>query len=269
MIMAILTISREYGSGGREIARRLAQRLNYKYVDKEQLFQDLDRVGKRWGQAARELDEVCPTFWERHDWQYHGYITLLESLILDYSEADNVVIIGRGAFLLLQDVPFCLKVRLEAPPEVRLERIMVKESLSREKAEDLMARVDRDRACYLQANYGKAWDEESSYDCVFNTGSQTYDQVVEVLLEKLAKKESLATSDAKAYLTDLALAHRLKAKIATDPHVMALTLKVSMEAGTIVVSGVIHTPKELHRVQEIAREVAGAKPLRLDLHHRL
>ena len=177
--MAILTISREYGSGGREIGRRVAERLKYGYVDKERLFLDLDRQGKRWGQAARELDEVCPTFWERHDWQYHGYITLLESLILQYAAADKVVIIGRGAFLLLQDVPFCLKVRLVAPPEVRLERIMVQESLVREEAEELMARVDRDRACYLQANYEKAWDEEGSYDCVFNTGSLTYDQVVE------------------------------------------------------------------------------------------
>ena len=266
--MAILTISREYGSGGREIGRRVAERLNYGYVDKERLFLDLDRQGKRWGQAARELDEVCPTFWERHDWQYHGYITLLESLILQYAAADKVVIIGRGAFLLLQDVPFCLKVRLVAPPEVRLERIMVQESLVREEAEELMARVDRDRACYLQANYEKAWDEEGSYDCVFNTGSLTYDQVVEMLIEALAEKESQATPEARAQLADLALTHRLKARVATDPRVLAPTLKVFLEDGTIVVAGVIHTPKELHLVEEIAREVCGSRPLRFDLHHR-
>ncbi len=266
--MAILTISREYGSGGREIGRRVADRFGYQYIDKERLFLDLDRVGKRWGQAARELDEVCPTFWERHDWQYHGYITLLESLIIDYAATDNVVIIGRGAFLLLQDVPFCLKVRLVASVEVRLERIMVQESLDREAAEELMARVDRDRACYLQANYEKAWDEEGSYDCVLNTGSLTYDQVVELLIEALAEKESLATPEARAQLADLALVHRLKARVATDPHVLAPTLKVFLEAGTIVVSGVIHTPKELQLVQKLSREVVGSRPIRFDLQHR-
>jgi cytidylate kinase len=266
--MAILTISREYGSGGREIGRRVAERLKYGYVDKERLFLDLDRQGKRWGQAARELDEVCPTFWERHDWQYHGYITLLESLIFQYAAADKVVIIGRGAFLLLQDVPFCLKVRLVAPPEVRLERIMVQESLVREEAEELMARVDRDRACYLRANYEKAWDEEGSYDCVLNTGNLTYDQVVEMLIEALAAKESRATPEARAQLADVALTHHLKARVATDPRVLAPTLKVFLEDGTIVVAGVIHTPKELHLVEEIAREVCGSRPLRFDLHHR-
>ena len=43
--MAILTISREYGSGGREIGRRVAQRLSFEFVDKERLFQDLDQAG--------------------------------------------------------------------------------------------------------------------------------------------------------------------------------------------------------------------------------
>jgi cytidylate kinase len=266
--MAILAVSREYGSGGREIGRRVAERLQYEYVDKERLFLDLDQMGKRWGQAARELDEVCPTFWERHDWQYHGYLTQLESLVLDYAVADRVVIIGRGAFLLLREVPFCLKVRLVAPLEVRLERIMVQESLDRGAAEEIIARVDRDRACYLQANYGKAWDDDNSYDCVFNTGSLTYDQVVELLVEELAGKESLATPAARAHLADLALAHRLKARLATHPKVLAPTLNVFLEDGVMAISGLIHTPQEQHLVQEIAREVCGSRPVRFKLRHR-
>ncbi len=59
--MAILTISREYGSGGREIGRLTAERLGYRYVDKERLFQDLEQAGQRWGRVAKELDEVAPT----------------------------------------------------------------------------------------------------------------------------------------------------------------------------------------------------------------
>ena len=50
--MAILTISREYGSGGREIGRRVAERLGYRYVDKELLFQDLEKVGATLGEGG-------------------------------------------------------------------------------------------------------------------------------------------------------------------------------------------------------------------------
>jgi hypothetical protein len=67
----------------------------------------------------------------------------------------------------------------------------------------------------------------------------------------------------------MALAYRLKARVATDPRVLVPTLEVSFDEGTIVASGIIHTPKELHLVQEIAREVCGDRPVRLDLHHRL
>ena len=115
--MATLTISREYGSGGFEIGRRVAERLGYQLVDKERLFQDMERAGPRWGRVAREVDEVCPTLWERHDWQYRGYVSQMENLILEYALGDNVVIIGRGGSFLLRGVPFCLRVRLVAPLE--------------------------------------------------------------------------------------------------------------------------------------------------------
>lgn len=266
--MAILTISREYGSGGREIGCRVATRLGYRCVDKELLFQDLEKSGARWGRAARELDEVCPTVWERYDWQYRGYVALVESLILGYAAADKVVIIGRGGSFLLEKIPFCLRVRLVAPLEVRIGRIMERERLSREAAARLITQVDGERACFIKANYGSHWDEERFYDMTLNTGSLGYDRVEEILVEALAEKDRLATPAAWAELANLALAYRLKARIAGDPRVFVPTLEVELKEGTIVVSGIIHTPKEAHLLQEIAQEVCGDKPVRLDLHHR-
>ncbi len=267
--MAILTISREYGSGGREIGRRVAERLGYRYLDKERLFQDLDATGERWGRVARELDEVCPTVWERYDWQYRGYVAQVEAKILEYASQDQVVIIGRGSPFLLQGVPFCLRVRLVAPLAARLERIMVRESLSRGAAERLIAQVDGERACYIKANYGVDWQEEKFYDLTMNTQSLTYDRVVDLLAEALAAKDRLATPEARETLAGMALASRLKARVAADPRLLVPTLEVRLVEGAVVVSGIIHTPKELHLVQEIAREVCGEKPVRLDLHHRV
>ncbi len=267
--MAILTISREYGSGGRDIGRLVAQRLGYEYVDKERLFQDLEKGGPRWGRVAREVDEVCPTFWERHDWEYRGYVAQLEALILEYAVADRVVIIGRGGSFLLQGVPFCLRVRLMAPLEVRLDRIMARKRLGRDAALRLINQVDGDRACYIKANYGGDWAEEDVYDLTLNTGSLTYERVAEVLAEALTDKDRLATPEARAALSDLALAHRLKARVATDPRVLIPTLEVGFREGMITVAGIIHTPKELHLVQEMVKEVCGDRPVRLDLHHRV
>jgi len=267
--MAILTISREYGSGGREIGRRVADRLGYRYADKELLSQDLEKGGPRWGKVAREVDEVCPTVWERYDWQYRGYVALVEALILSYAAEDQAVIIGRGGSFLLAGVPFCLRARLVAPLEVRIERIMERERLNRVAAERLITQVDGDRACFIKANYGSEWNEERFYDMTLNTGSLTYDQVADILVETLAEKDRLATPEARAGLELKALAYRLKARVATDAKVFVPTLEVSIKEGAIVVSGIIHSPKESHLLQEIAKEVCGDQPVRLDLHHRV
>jgi cytidylate kinase len=267
--MAILTISREYGSGGRDIGRMVAERLGYRYVDKELLYQELEQTGARWGQAARELDEVCPTIWERFDWQYRGYVCRVEAVILEYAAADKVVIVGRGGSFLLDGVPFCLRVRLVAPLEVRLERVMIRESLDRTAAQRLIAQVDSDRACFIKANYGGDWDSEDIYDMTLNTGSLTYEQVAQLLVEGLADKDRLASPEARARLQDLALAYKLKARVATDPRVMVPTLDVQVQERVLVVTGIIHSPKELHLVQEIAQEVCGGRKVRFDLHHRV
>jgi len=266
--MATLTISREYGSGGFEIGNRVAERLGYQFVDKERLFQDMERAGPRWARVAREVDEVCPTLWERHDWQYRGYVSQMESLILEYALAGNVVIIGRGGFFLLGGVPFCLRVRLVAPLEARLEAIMAREGLTREAARRLIAKVDSERACYIKANYGSDWDADSLYDLSLNTASLTYDRVVDILVEGLAAKDRLATPEAKARLALMALGYRLKARIAMDTRVLVPTLEVFPEGDALVVSGIMHTPKEFHLLQEMAREVCGERPVRFDLHRR-
>jgi cytidylate kinase len=267
--MAILTISREYGSGGREIGHRVAMQLGYQYVDKERLLQDLEQAGTRWARVARELDEVCPTFWERHDWQYRGFVTQMEALILAYAAADRVVIMGRGGSFLLQTAPHCLKVRLVAPLKARVERIMMTESLSQEAAERLIVKVDDDRAGYIKANFGKDWNMEQVYDLSLNTGNLTYDQVVDILLAGLEEKDRLATPEAKARLEHMALAYRLKARVATDSRLLIPTLEVSLENDTLVVYGIIHSPREENLLKEIAREVCGDRPVCFKLHRRV
>jgi osmotically-inducible protein OsmY len=107
------------------------------------------------------------------------------------------------------------------------------------------------------------------YDLVLNTGNLSYDQVMDILVSALADKERLATPEAKTRLQDLALAYRLKAQIASDRRLLVPTLEVALENGALVISGIIHTPKEEQLIKEIAREVVGDRPVRYDLHHRV
>ncbi len=266
--MAILTISREHGTGGEFIGRLIADRLNYRYVDKETLYQEIAKSGPRWERSARELDEVCPTFWERHDWEYRGYVALMESKILDYAAADRAVIVGRAGSILLGQVPFCLRVRLVAPLEIRIERLMERENLSQKAARRLIKQLDRDRAGYYKVNYGASWRKNEGYDMTINTASLSFEQVAANLMGVLTEKDLVATPEAKKELDHLALAYRLKARLATDPRLFIPTLRVKLDDGLIKVSGIVHIPQEVEFAEKIAREVCGDHPFRLNLQHR-
>ena len=65
--MAVLTISREFESGGYEIGSALAEQMHYHYVGKKSFLEDMKKTGERWVQLFYDLDESMPSLWEKHD----------------------------------------------------------------------------------------------------------------------------------------------------------------------------------------------------------
>jgi cytidylate kinase len=266
--MAILSISREYQNGSPEIGRAVADQLGYDFVDRHCIYTNLKAVGEKWGKLAEELDEERPNFWEKYDREYQGFIALIESTIYEYAAKDHAVILGRGSAFLLHDIPQVLKVRLYASLEVRIERVMLKDEVDRITAEELIEKTDKSRAGYIQTIYGKDLQDIENYDLFFNTGIQTYEQVTQNLVEILKGWDQRATPESWQRLKDLALTAKIKARILTHPEVVIPTLEVFLDGQSIVLKGVVHSPKEYHLVEEIAREESGGYPLKNELHYR-
>lgn len=266
--MAILTISREYQSGGEEIGKAVAKKLDYVFVDKEQILNDLKETGGKWGHLVEELDEVRPSLWEKYDWQYQGFTALIESYIFDYALKDRVVILGRGGGDLLQDIPHVLKVRLVAPLEVRIERVMVKDFVDRQTAEWLIQKTDRTRAGFIQSVYGNSWADRELYDLILDTGVQTYEVVTQQVVEALKERDQRVTPEGLERLKTLALTAKIKARIFTHPDLFVPTLKIFHDGQAVVLQGVVHTPKEYHLVEGIVQKLADPHPIRNELHYR-
>ena len=266
--MAILSISREYRSGGEEIGRAVAKELGYDYVDKERLIHDIQSAGEKWENLTREVDEVTPSLWERFDWQYRGYIALVEAHILEYALRNRVVLLGRGGHILLRDVPYALKVRITAPLGTRIERVVQKERLDRRTAQALIEKTDRAREGYIKSNYGEDWSDVQFYDLVFNTGLQSYEQVVNLLVKALQESDTKVTPEAEQRLRGQAVAARVKARLVIDPKVFIPTLEVIHDGAAVVLRGAVHSSKEYQYLEEIARKYASDLPVRNELHYR-
>jgi hypothetical protein len=72
------------------------------------------RLGQEWEKWGKDLDEHCPTLWEKHDWSFRGFSALVQSSILGHALKGRVVIMGRGGNFLLKDVPYALRIRVVA-----------------------------------------------------------------------------------------------------------------------------------------------------------
>ena len=266
--MAVLTISRTYQSGGHEIGRVVSQQAGYDFIDKSKIFSDLKSIGEKWGRAFEELDEVAPSLWEKNDWQYRGFVSLIEWKILEYALKDNVVLLGRGANFLLEGIPHVLKIRLFAPLEVRIARAIVKNETARETAEVLVEKTDRSRAGYVRAIYNKNWEESKYYDLVFNTAEYSVETLTMKLTTALKEWDGRATSEGRKKLADLAFSAKVKARILTHPEIFIPTLEVFHDGKSVVLKGVIHSPKELLLIEEIIQNLADSQPVRNELHYR-
>jgi cytidylate kinase len=271
--MAILTIARKYGSGGREIGHAISEQLKYDYIDRRRILDDMRAEGKQWEERAKHFDENYPNLWERYDWSFRGFVALNQSYFLSYALKDKAVIMGRGGNFLLKGIPFVLRVRVIAPMEKRIEKVVEREGVNSENARWLIEKADHELSGAIYLIYGKDWDNPAEYEMVFNTGIQTPDEIITTIKNGLLEKEKFNTEKARKMLQLRALAAKIKAEITTNPQYSISVLDVDpKEEGMIekglVIRGITHNQNDIKKIEETAKKLAGDVPIDCELQYR-
>lgn len=181
--MAVLTISRELGSQGAYLAKKVAQELGYHFVDKTLIEKVLNQYGFVHFEAAYESGTG---FWSRYDTLKSTMVKFLNQVIQALAHHGNVVIVGRGSFAVLDGLADVLNVRIKAPLPIRISRVMEQQGLTElDKAEALVKESDKVRAVFVDSWYGVRWDAASNFDLVLDTGKVSPDLAVTWLIEVL------------------------------------------------------------------------------------
>lgn len=136
-----------------------------------------------------EYDELPTLITTRgHEIDDNAYIAAIRTVIEDLANGDNVVIVGRGAHIILEDNPNVLRVGLIATFEDRVERIMVRERMSQSDAEAAIVARDAARSEYFQRFFGiDDPDSAEHYHLVINTSEMNLDAATDIIIE--ASKE--------------------------------------------------------------------------------
>jgi len=208
--MAIITISREVGSLGDEIAKAVTEKLDYEHIEKSQISEALSLHGFMASDVDK-FDEKKPSIWQMLSKQKNIFDHLIRSTVYDFASRDNVVIVGRGAQIILKDIPGTLHVRVTAPYDARVHRIMEQMEYEELNAEQLIRLSDRDSSGYINTYFDADWDDSNLYDLVINTGNLTLNTVVDLITEaanSIVIEKSPQTSET---LKDLALTQKGKA----------------------------------------------------------
>ncbi len=266
--MAVLTISRELGSGGREVGSMISKALAYRFVDRERIIAGLKAAGHKWEKWTEGLDEHTPRVWEKYDWSFRGFVALVQSTILNEAASDRVIVIGRGGNYLLKGVPFALRVRIVAFLEDRVARICEREGIDEDSVRRLIERTDRERAGFLISAYGLDGKDPADYDLVYDSSTMSNDRIAASITELLAEKDLLRDEKSASTLKMRALAASIEARLLTKLPFFMPTLEVEFDGEVICVRGVVRLPRERSLVMEEAVRAAGDVPLKLELKYR-
>jgi cytidylate kinase len=175
----VITVTRDYGAGGYDVARQLAERLGWELLDRE-LLHRAAAVEHLPDAELERLDEKAISLADRfrlhppHQQYLHG----LREVALQAATKGNVVLVGRGTGQLLADLPNVFHLRLAADKEWRARRMAQREGWSFEQALARCTEEDRVRMRFTRYFFGTDALQPGKYDLIVNTGRIALDEAV-------------------------------------------------------------------------------------------
>jgi cytidylate kinase len=200
----IITISRQFGAGGSDVAQRVAKALDWQLVDNELVEQVASRAGMSPEEVARR-EERAPSFVERltrtlaaqnpelvppqggtvKDIEEKSLVSITESVVSELARQGRVVFVGRAAPAVIGLQADALHVKLVAPRAWRIERIRERFDLSADEAERQLDEVDSQRARYHKEYYHRSWSDPVNYHLTINTGLLGLDAAAEIIVGRV------------------------------------------------------------------------------------
>lgn len=198
-MLPVITISRQFGSGGHEVGEKLARQLDVPFYDKaliamaakqsglsEEVFANADE--KATSSLLYSMVMGSYSFGARvpgiNEMPINDKLFIIQSDIIKKAAAEGpCVIIGRCADYILREHENCLNVFVHASKEERVRRSVAKKDCEERKASDFVTKKDKQRANYYNFYSNKRWHDLQNYDITIDTSRFTVDEAVELLMD--------------------------------------------------------------------------------------
>jgi cytidylate kinase len=207
----LITVSRQYGAGGSDVAQRVADALGWRVVDNELV----ERVASRAGltpETVAELEERAPSFMERlarvlasatpelfppptgtvPEHSEGDLVRLTEAVVAEMAAEGQVVLVGRAAPAVLDRAEGALHVKLVASPVYRIRVTAERYGLDPKDAERIMRETDANRERYHREYYGRDWNDPLNYHLVLNTERLGLEGAASIIVAEVQRQSHVA-----------------------------------------------------------------------------
>ena len=198
MSKEIITIARQYGSNGRNVGRRLADVLGYKFLDKEIIAHiaetyDVDAT------MLNKYDEQSPskfagmfspsiTLTSAYIPMYNNIlfndevVRLQAKALRDMAQTNNIVVVGRCSDYIFRNEPNLIRIFIYADDDVRLKKIINEYHVPADEAKSVMKKADKNRANYYSTYADGKWGDPKQYDLCINSSKLDVDEIVALII---------------------------------------------------------------------------------------
>ncbi|MDD2897977.1 MAG: cytidylate kinase family protein [Desulfuromonadaceae bacterium] len=265
--MAIITISREMGTGAFQIATEIAQKLKYTLIDGPRIKSLAAKYGLT-PEMLQMVDEKPPSYVTAEDRKRAAALNVIELIILDLARKGNVIIYGRGGQDLLKECRNVLRLRFIADFEERVERFAEREWIDPDMARSLIRRSDLQRGGFIHFYFDRDWHDPNHYDLVFNTSRLSESTIIDSILATV-KEPAIKESEksAVAVIDSVILSKKIETALLNSPVLEDYRpFTIAVNKGAISISGYIISEIQKKAAIEIVKSVKGVTSVTEDIH---
>lgn len=257
--MAIITISREMGTGAYQIAREVAKRLKHTLVDGSKIAELAPQYGLD-REVLKRVDEKPPVYITAEDRLHAAHLNTIEIILLDCARKGDVILYGRGSQDLLSEVENILRLRFVAPFEDRVESLSEREWIDPDLARELIRKSDHQRGGFIHFYFNRDWNDPLSYDQVFNTSRMSQGAIIESIVAA-AKDPRLKNGEEKTreIVDEIILCKKIETELFRSKNIENLHFKISAKDGVVCLSGHVHSDAEKQEALRIADAMEGVE----------
>ncbi|HEY2630441.1 MAG TPA: cytidylate kinase family protein [Usitatibacter sp.] len=258
--MPLVAMTREMGSLGKDVAAGVALRSGRKVVYHEIIEPIANKMRLRKSHVERFLDGKAG-LWEKLTTDRTALsIYTADETFRFLRDGSTGVIRGWGAVHLLRNIPHVVRVRICAPLETRIDRMMERlQTDNRETVESEIQMSEEAHTAITKRHFGVNWRDPELYDLVLCTERLSVDECVDEIDGMMKRKCFQETPDSVRMVADLASEWSVRSALRRDERTARTQITVECSGGVVRLLGVVDTQTEANSAGEVARSVEGVQ----------